>query len=77
MAYEVVTNLISKLLRSQGRLVAARLATAEGKHAEAKLGRSLPQTGSPEYEHERVEAYRHGLEPVAGATEVARQVRAG
>lgn len=37
--------------------------------AEAKLGRSLPAGWLAEYEHERAEAFRHSLEPVAGAAE--------
>jgi beta-phosphoglucomutase-like phosphatase (HAD superfamily) len=44
--------------------------------AEAKLGRSLPHGWLAEYEHERTEAFRHGLEPVAGAAEAVRQVKA-
>ncbi|HWY90374.1 MAG TPA: HAD family phosphatase [Solirubrobacteraceae bacterium] len=45
-------------------------------HAEAKLGRSLPSGWLAEYEHERAEAFRHGLEPVAGAAEAVRRVKA-
>jgi HAD superfamily hydrolase (TIGR01509 family) len=44
--------------------------------AEAKLGRSLPQGWLAKYEHERAEAFRHGLEPVAGAAEAVRRVKA-
>jgi HAD superfamily hydrolase (TIGR01509 family) len=43
---------------------------------EAKLGRSLPQGWLPEYERERAEAFRHGLEPVTGAAEAVRRVKA-
>jgi beta-phosphoglucomutase-like phosphatase (HAD superfamily) len=44
--------------------------------AEAKLGRSLPSGWLTEYEHERAEAFRHGLEPVTGAAEAVRRVKA-
>jgi HAD superfamily hydrolase (TIGR01509 family) len=44
--------------------------------AEAKLGRSLPADWLAGYERERAEAFRHGLEPVAGAAEVVRRVKA-
>jgi Haloacid dehalogenase-like hydrolase len=44
--------------------------------AEAKLGRSLPAGWLAEYEHERAEAFRHGLEPVAGAAEAVGRVKA-
>jgi HAD superfamily hydrolase (TIGR01509 family) len=44
--------------------------------AEAKLGRSLSPDCLAEYEHERAEAFRHGLEPVAGAAETVRRVKA-
>jgi HAD superfamily hydrolase (TIGR01509 family) len=44
--------------------------------AEAKLGRSLPHGWLAEYERERAEAFRHGLEPVAGAAEAVRRVKA-
>jgi HAD superfamily hydrolase (TIGR01509 family) len=44
--------------------------------AEAKLGRSLPQGWLAEYEHERAEAFRHGLEPVAGAAKAVQRVKA-
>jgi HAD superfamily hydrolase (TIGR01509 family) len=44
--------------------------------AEAKLGRSLPAGWLAEYEHERAEAFRHGLEPIAGAAEAVRRVKA-
>jgi HAD superfamily hydrolase (TIGR01509 family) len=44
--------------------------------AEAKLGRSLPQGWLAEYEHERAEAFQHDLEPVAGAAEAVRRVKA-
>jgi beta-phosphoglucomutase-like phosphatase (HAD superfamily) len=43
--------------------------------AEAKLGRSLPQGWLAEYEHERAEAFRHGLEPVAGAAKAVQRVK--
>jgi beta-phosphoglucomutase-like phosphatase (HAD superfamily) len=44
--------------------------------AEARLGRSLPADWLAEYEHERAEAFRHGLKQVAGAAEAVRQVKA-
>jgi HAD superfamily hydrolase (TIGR01509 family) len=44
--------------------------------AEAKLGRPLPHGWLAEYEHERAEAFRHGLEPVAGAAVAVRRVKA-
>lgn len=53
----------------------AQLADVQSR-AEAKLGRSLPAGWLAEYEHERAEAFRHGLEPVAGAAEAVRRVKA-
>jgi HAD superfamily hydrolase (TIGR01509 family) len=44
--------------------------------AEVKLGRSLLAGWLAEYEHERAEAFRHGLEPIAGAADVVRQIKA-
>ena len=44
--------------------------------AEAKLGRSLPPGWLAEYEHERTEAFRHGLEPVAGASGAVQRIKA-
>jgi HAD superfamily hydrolase (TIGR01509 family) len=44
--------------------------------AEAKLGRSLPPDWLAEYEHERAEAFRRGLEPIAGAADAVRRVKA-
>ncbi|HWY89349.1 MAG TPA: HAD family hydrolase [Solirubrobacteraceae bacterium] len=44
--------------------------------AEVKLGRSLPSGWLAEYEHERAEAFRYGLEPVAGAAEAVRRIKA-
>lgn len=44
--------------------------------AEAKLGQSMPPDWLAEYEHERAEAFRRGLEPVVGAAEAVRQVKA-
>jgi HAD superfamily hydrolase (TIGR01509 family) len=44
--------------------------------AEAMLGRSLPPGWLAEYERLRAEAFRHGLEPVAGAAEAVRRVKA-
>jgi HAD superfamily hydrolase (TIGR01509 family) len=44
--------------------------------AEAKLGRSLPAGWLAEYEHERAEAFRHGLEPIAGAADAVRRIKA-
>jgi HAD superfamily hydrolase (TIGR01509 family) len=45
-------------------------------HAEAKLGRALPPGWLTEYEHERSEAFRHGLEPIAGAADAVRRISA-
>jgi beta-phosphoglucomutase-like phosphatase (HAD superfamily) len=44
--------------------------------AEAKLGRPLPPDWLTEYERERAEAFRHSLEPIAGAAEAVRRVQA-
>jgi HAD superfamily hydrolase (TIGR01509 family) len=44
--------------------------------AAEKLGRSLPSRWLAEYEAERAEAFRHGLEPVAGAAEAVRRIKA-
>jgi HAD superfamily hydrolase (TIGR01509 family) len=44
--------------------------------AEEKLGRSLPPGWLAEYEAERAEAFRHGLEPVPGAAEAVRRIKA-
>jgi HAD superfamily hydrolase (TIGR01509 family) len=44
--------------------------------AEGKLGRSLPAGWLAEYERERAEAFRHGLEPIAGAANAVRRIKA-
>jgi HAD superfamily hydrolase (TIGR01509 family) len=54
----------------QGLLLADVLARAE-----AKLGRSLPADWLARYEVERSEAFRCGLEPVAGVAETVERLR--
>jgi hypothetical protein len=54
-------------LRESRRTYQGLLLTDIRSRAEAKLGRSLPPGWLAEYGHERAEAFRHGLEPVAGA----------
>lgn len=44
--------------------------------AEAKLGQPLPRGWLAEYERERARAFQCGLEPVAGAAEAVRRVKA-
>jgi HAD superfamily hydrolase (TIGR01509 family) len=46
------------------------------RRAEEKLGRSLPLDWLADYERSRAEAFRHGLEPVAGAADAVRRVKA-
>jgi HAD superfamily hydrolase (TIGR01509 family) len=46
------------------------------RQAEAKLASRCHLTGFVEYERERVTAFRRGLEPVAGAAEAVRRVKA-
>jgi HAD superfamily hydrolase (TIGR01509 family) len=83
---EVISNeVLARMLTHQGlptTLYEARrdyqgllLADVRGR-AEKKLGRSLPSGWLAEYEAERAEAFRHGLEPVAGAAEAVRRIKA-
>lgn len=46
------------------------------RQAEAKLGRQLPSDWLAEYERERAGAFRRGLQPVTGAAEAVRRVKA-
>ena len=83
---EVISNeVLARMLTREGlptTLCEARrdyqgllLADIRGR-AEEKLGRSLPSGWLAEYEAERSEAFRHGLEPVAGAAEAVRRIKA-
>jgi HAD superfamily hydrolase (TIGR01509 family) len=83
---EVISNeVLARMLTREGlptTLIEARhnyqglLLADIRRRAEAELGRSLPAGWLAEYEHERAEAFRHGLEPVAGAAEAVRRVKA-
>lgn len=68
-------GLPTTLREARGYYQGALLADVQVR-AEAKLGRSLPPGWLAEYEHERAEAFRHSLKPVAGAAEAVRQVKA-
>jgi beta-phosphoglucomutase-like phosphatase (HAD superfamily) len=46
------------------------------RHTEAKLARWLPPGWLAEYERERARAFQRGLEPIAGAAEAVRRVKA-
>ena len=83
---EVISNeVLARMLTQEGlpttlsearRACQGLLLTDIRDQAEAKLGRPLPPGWLAEYEHERAEAFRHGLEPVAGAAEAVRRVKA-
>jgi HAD superfamily hydrolase (TIGR01509 family) len=64
------TTLLEARRYYEGRLLADIRSCAE-----AKLGRSLPPDWLSEYEHARAEAFRRGLEPVAGAAEAVQRVK--
>jgi beta-phosphoglucomutase-like phosphatase (HAD superfamily) len=79
---EVISNeVLAKMLTREGLPTTLRgarrdyqglLLTDIRGRAEAKLGRSLPQGWLAKYEHERAEAFQHGLEPVVGAAQAVR-----
>ncbi|MGH2852854.1 MAG: HAD family hydrolase [Solirubrobacteraceae bacterium] len=83
---EVISNeVLARMLTQEGlptTLSEARrdyqgllLADIRGR-AEEKLRRLLPSGWLAEYEAERAKAFRHGLEPVAGAAEAVRRIKA-
>jgi HAD superfamily hydrolase (TIGR01509 family) len=83
---ETLSNgLLARMLSAEG--VAMTLAQARREYqglllgevlsdAEAKLGHALPAGWLERYEHERSEAFRRELEPVAGAAAAIARVRA-
>jgi len=83
---EVISNaVLARMLTTEGLPTTLREARRDYQgllladvqaRAEAKLGRSLPASWMAEYEHERAEAFRHELQPIAGAAEAVRHVKA-
>jgi HAD superfamily hydrolase (TIGR01509 family) len=67
---------LATTLREARRDYQGMLLTDICRQIEAKLGRPLPPDWLAEYERERARAFRHGLEPVTGAAETVRRVKA-
>jgi HAD superfamily hydrolase (TIGR01509 family) len=63
-------------LREARRDYQGLLLTDVRHQAEAKLGRKLPPDWLAEYERERAVAFRRDLEPIVGAAEAVRRVKA-
>jgi beta-phosphoglucomutase-like phosphatase (HAD superfamily) len=63
------TTLEQALVEYKGLLLSDIVA-----HAEAKLGRPLPESWVEEYERDRIEGFRRELEPVPGAAEAVERV---
>jgi HAD superfamily hydrolase (TIGR01509 family) len=69
---EGLPTTLAQARRAYQGLLLADVAT----RAEAGLGRPLPSGWLAEYERMRTQAFRRGLEPVAGAAEAVRRVKA-
>jgi HAD superfamily hydrolase (TIGR01509 family) len=83
---EVISNeVLARMLTREGvrttlaearRACQGRLLTDVRDRAQTKLGRPFPPDWVAEYESERDEAFRRELEPVEGAAEAVRRVKA-
>lgn len=67
---------LTTTLREARRDYQGMLLTDICRQVEAKLGRPLPAGWLAEYERERARAFQRGLEPVGGAAETVRRVKA-